>query len=103
MDDGPDPVARNLQDIDPIEHAFPGGAATFASELPVLCQRRLLPVAATPGGHEKIGAGILSRHLPGRPGARFSCCSIVWRRFWIRWKRSATCRAFGAPRRVPSA
>src|SRR5580692_782869 len=66
MDDGSDPVARNLQDFDPVKHAFPNSTATFSSELPGLCQRRLLPVAAAAGGHEKIAAGIRRRRLPGR-------------------------------------
>jgi hypothetical protein len=66
MDDGSDPVARNLQGFDPVKHAFPNSTATFLSELPVLCQRRLLPVAAAPGGHEKIAAGTHRRRLLSR-------------------------------------
>jgi hypothetical protein len=55
-----------LHDFNPVKHAFPNSTATFSRELPVLCQRRLLPVAAAPGGHEKIAAGIRRRRLPGR-------------------------------------
>jgi hypothetical protein len=57
-----------LQDFDTVEHSLPGSAAAFSTELPVLRQRRLLPVAGAPGCHEKICAGILCRRLPGRPG-----------------------------------
>jgi hypothetical protein len=31
MDDGSDPVARNLQGFDPVKHAFPNSTATFSS------------------------------------------------------------------------
>jgi hypothetical protein len=66
-DDGSDPVARNLQDFDPIKHTFSCRTAPLFSELPVLGQRRLLPMATALGGHEKIAAGIRRRRLPGRP------------------------------------
>ena len=56
-----------MQDFDPLEHALVGSTSAFSSEHPVLCQRRLPPVAAAPGSRDKVGAGILHRRLPGRP------------------------------------
>ena len=103
-DDSADAIAGDLQGFQPIEHAGQDGTAARPGQLLVFRQRRQAPMAAACTGRKELGGcDICERRRPGRARGTAQLLLDRLAEFCSRWKRSATCRTCGAPRRAPLA